>query len=821
MSRTPLTGRGSRVTAWCWSAGLAATLLGPSGASWGGDHPACPSDGDCFEAHRGMGCDDAACCNATCDVDLFCCEVQWDSLCAEEAQEVCQPICDTKPCGTTGACSTDLNEDGNVDGADLGLLLAAWESAPGGCPDFNCDGSVNGADLGLLLADWDSIGSLFATCSATPEPELCGEDLNGGCNAPECVSASDCCTAHFGPGCNDKDCTTAVCGVDSFCCDNTWDASCASTACAICTGTCIPNPTPVTPIECGVTICGDAWALNGVRDTDWYEIDLSDREGNCIITATLTASFPATALFIFDDQCSPQTLGAGDGNCPSVATACVEPGVYRVVVAQSVFNAFPCESGQTAYRLDVSCACPADCEPIGCGQGAAGDCCTPHDTPFCNDADCCEQVCTIVPFCCEVEWDVNCVFWASQFCDGCQTPGACCLPDGTCVATSGFGECFAMGGDYMGAGSTCLTIECPVVCGEGLGDCCTDGGLTGPGCNDADCCSVVCVVDGFCCNFQWDASCAEQAEELCNICQQPGACCMKDGSCADASSAGDCEAMGGLFVGANTECATTDCTPICGPGAGDCFVPHPSPGCEDASCCFTVCAIDAYCCDQAWDSICTDEAASFCIQCGEPTVAGDCRGSDEGEPCGADVNGGCNMERPSFGAIACGETVCGTAWAEGDNRDTDWYDFTITGEGLQIVTATLVSDFSNANLLILDANCKPSVLAVGQGNCTAIVSACLAPGDYRLFISQGVFEGFPCEGGAVGYAVTLECTGEACSADGCGSAGAGDCCIAGKTPFCNDSECCEAVCRFDPPCCEVEWDQQCADEAGGVCGACS
>ncbi len=47
----------------------------------------------------------------------------------------------------------DLNADGRVDGADLGLLLASW--GPGnGVADINGDGTVDGADLGLLLAAW-------------------------------------------------------------------------------------------------------------------------------------------------------------------------------------------------------------------------------------------------------------------------------------------------------------------------------------------------------------------------------------------------------------------------------------------------------------------------------------------------------------------------------------------------------------------------------------------------------------------------------------------------------------------------------------------
>jgi probable HAF family extracellular repeat protein len=47
----------------------------------------------------------------------------------------------------------DLDGDGDVDGADLGLMLAAWGSN-GGPADLNFDQIVNGGDLGLLLIAW-------------------------------------------------------------------------------------------------------------------------------------------------------------------------------------------------------------------------------------------------------------------------------------------------------------------------------------------------------------------------------------------------------------------------------------------------------------------------------------------------------------------------------------------------------------------------------------------------------------------------------------------------------------------------------------------
>ena len=52
------------------------------------------------------------------------------------------------------ACRADLDGNGSVDGADLGLLLGAWGPAAGNSADLNGDGFVDGADLGLLLGAW-------------------------------------------------------------------------------------------------------------------------------------------------------------------------------------------------------------------------------------------------------------------------------------------------------------------------------------------------------------------------------------------------------------------------------------------------------------------------------------------------------------------------------------------------------------------------------------------------------------------------------------------------------------------------------------------
>jgi hypothetical protein len=55
----------------------------------------------------------------------------------------------------TAPCPADLDLNGAVDGADLGLMLGLWGNPDPVLPaDLNGDGIVDGADLGLLLGAW-------------------------------------------------------------------------------------------------------------------------------------------------------------------------------------------------------------------------------------------------------------------------------------------------------------------------------------------------------------------------------------------------------------------------------------------------------------------------------------------------------------------------------------------------------------------------------------------------------------------------------------------------------------------------------------------
>jgi hypothetical protein len=60
--------------------------------------------------------------------------------------------------GVTGTPSprADLDNDGDVDGGDLGILLTSWGACAGCAGDLNGDGQIDGADLGALLTAWSA-----------------------------------------------------------------------------------------------------------------------------------------------------------------------------------------------------------------------------------------------------------------------------------------------------------------------------------------------------------------------------------------------------------------------------------------------------------------------------------------------------------------------------------------------------------------------------------------------------------------------------------------------------------------------------------------
>ncbi|MFO0829421.1 MAG: hypothetical protein U0572_14885 [Phycisphaerales bacterium] len=58
--------------------------------------------------------------------------------------------------GGPGCCPADLDQSGEVNAADLAILLGQWGAT--GSADVDADGLVGAADLGILLGAWGSCG---------------------------------------------------------------------------------------------------------------------------------------------------------------------------------------------------------------------------------------------------------------------------------------------------------------------------------------------------------------------------------------------------------------------------------------------------------------------------------------------------------------------------------------------------------------------------------------------------------------------------------------------------------------------------------------
>ncbi len=175
-----------------------------------GQEVCAPGSGDCSTDTGTRGCDDVGCCNTTCTVDPYCCDVEWDQLCADESAGLCT--------GSFAACASDA-----------GSCATAHEAGAAGCSEVDCCNSVCMQDPFCCVDMWDDlcVQTALGTCFLA-----CGNASDGGCF-----------TANGSAGCETVACCQAVCvdgtvdePADLFCCDTEWDQQCAEKAAAICRG---------------------------------------------------------------------------------------------------------------------------------------------------------------------------------------------------------------------------------------------------------------------------------------------------------------------------------------------------------------------------------------------------------------------------------------------------------------------------------------------------------------------------------------------------------------------------------------------------------
>ncbi|MHC5028861.1 MAG: DUF1349 domain-containing protein, partial [Planctomycetota bacterium] len=263
----------------------------------------------------------------------------------------------------------------------------------------------------------------------------------------------------------------------------------------------------------------------------------------------------------------------GTVNCVLDGACCVSSAVCVDDVDQVT-----CEAGLAGVFQGIGTSCASvDCSgvtPAGaccfddgtCTEGFQADCEAADGTYQGDNTDCASAGCPQPnEACCFA--DGTCLDLSTVTCEEqggasqgpgsdcasitCPLLGACCLGDGTCVDAQTLNDCESAGGTYQGDGTDCASTIC--ACSGAGGDCCAANGTTG--CDDPACCSAVCLVDPFCCDTEWDASCAGLAAQLCTTCGAlTGACCFDDGSCEDDLAPLTCKNLGGVFQGAGTLC---------------------------------------------------------------------------------------------------------------------------------------------------------------------------------------------------------------------------------------------------------------------------
>ena len=166
------------------------------------------------------------------------------------------------------------------------------------------------------------------------------------------------------------------------------------------------------------TIGGTVGADANGRDLDWYSFEVT---APCFVNISASLTSPtgtpaAGNLLLFTGEFNAD----GTPNCDNPAgfnfAACpglypeffAQPGKYMVIITTTFVGdttpGLPCDS---PYTITVSSRFSQFPQ---CGNPASGDCVTA--TPAiggCQDAGCCDVVCTANPLCCDVAWDASCV----------------------------------------------------------------------------------------------------------------------------------------------------------------------------------------------------------------------------------------------------------------------------------------------------------------------------------------------------------------------------------------------------------------------------
>lgn len=140
-------------------------------------------------------------------------------------------------------------------------------------------------------------------------------------------------------------------------------------------GGCNSTPAAYEPIACGQIMTGTLWADAGNRDTDWFQLVVTQAT---TIEVEFGGDMPMNAILV--DNCTGLNALA-EATSPSCDIASLSytaaPGTYLLVVLPTAFNGYACSTGQNDYDLYVNyCNPPANDNCAGAISLTVGSSCS-------------------------------------------------------------------------------------------------------------------------------------------------------------------------------------------------------------------------------------------------------------------------------------------------------------------------------------------------------------------------------------------------------------------------------------------------------------
>lgn len=231
----------------------------------------------------------------------------------------------------------------------------------------------------------------------------------------------------------------ACCVPGSFVCFDTGDAAqcdsvngqflgvgttCGTNACGACclsSGVCsAPTSSDVCTMFLSGTFAGAA--------TDCSDPDTCNLGGCCLSNLNCTVTLEPLCLGMGGDFRGDGTNCGGAAQC---GACCEQDGSCNPGPTSKGVTAQECNDAMGGFQLgDVDCPnidCSMQQQP-DCGVGNTGSCFQVNPSLFCNDDDCCNDVCDIDPWCCDENvdwpnrgtnsWDAWCADHAGEICTG-------------------------------------------------------------------------------------------------------------------------------------------------------------------------------------------------------------------------------------------------------------------------------------------------------------------------------------------------------------------------------------------------------------------